>query len=150
MLLILFNSHFLCSRCMLELKFAINHREASLSKQYCSIGWRIIDQALFKHWVNNGWQRLSRGVSLPRSWLRLQVKTFFWRLTVDYTDFQGFDHWLHWISTVDYWLRAQLRKYGEECIVTPPLPVYGSRCVVAAVTIESMGVTPLDSPCLNA
>jgi len=49
---------------MLELKFAIYHRAASLSSQafsvdVCSIGWRITDQALLKHWVNNGWQRLS-------------------------------------------------------------------------------------------
>jgi len=48
---------------MLELTFAIYYRAASLSSQaslidVCSIGWRIIDQALFKHWVNNGWQSL--------------------------------------------------------------------------------------------
>jgi len=50
---------------MLELKFAIYHR-ACLSSQASSVhvggtGWRIIDQALFKHWANNnnGWQRLS-------------------------------------------------------------------------------------------
>ena len=55
--------HFFSSRCMLELKFGIYHRAASLSSQassvdVCSISWRIIDQAPFKHWVNNGWQRL--------------------------------------------------------------------------------------------
>jgi len=51
---------------MLELKFAIYHRAASLSLlassidlvDVCSIGWRIIVQALFKHRVNNGCQRL--------------------------------------------------------------------------------------------
>jgi len=40
---------------MLKLKFAIYHKAASLSPY----GWRIIGQALFKHWVNNGCQRLS-------------------------------------------------------------------------------------------
>jgi len=44
---------------MLEQKFAIYYRAASLSSQassVCSIGWGIIDQALFKYRVNNGWK----------------------------------------------------------------------------------------------
>jgi len=48
------------SRCTLELKFAIYPRAASLSSQVssvdaCSIGWTTIDQAPFKHQVNNKW-----------------------------------------------------------------------------------------------
>jgi len=57
---------------MLELKFAIYHRVASLSSQASSVdvsstGWRIIDQALFKHQVNNsnGWQTLSLSPCTP-------------------------------------------------------------------------------------
>ena len=53
--------------------------------------------------------------------------------------FSGFDCWLCWISTVDRWLCAHLRKYTEECIAL----VYGLTSAVTAVTIESMGVTPL-------
>jgi len=49
---------------MFELTFAIYNRAASLSSQassvdVCSIGWRIIDQVLFKHWVDNGWPNIS-------------------------------------------------------------------------------------------
>jgi len=49
---------------MLELKFAIYHgpglSSQASSVDACSIGWRIIDQALFKHRVNNNneWQTL--------------------------------------------------------------------------------------------
>jgi len=61
-------------------------------------------------------------------------------------DIWGFDYWLHCISTVDCWLRM----YTEECIATSPLPYYmRSRCAVAAVTIESMGVTPPDKAMFN-
>jgi len=46
---ILVHVTFFSSRCMLELKFSIYHRAASLPSQassvdVCSIGWRIIDQ----------------------------------------------------------------------------------------------------------
>jgi len=61
---------------MLELKFAIYHRTASLASQassvdVCSIGWRIINQALLKHGVNksNGWQRLSLFLCTPTVFL---------------------------------------------------------------------------------
>jgi len=47
-------------------------------------------------------------------------------LTVDHADYWGLDHWLRWISTVDHWLCEHLRKYTEECVVTPPLPWYTS------------------------
>ena len=43
-------------------------------------------------------------------------------LTVDNTDFQGFDRQLCWFSTVDHWLSTHLQKYMEECIATAPLP----------------------------
>jgi len=62
---------------MFELKFANYHRAASLSSQassldVCSIGWRIIDQSLFKHWVNNGRQRLSLSSCTPTIFLLQQ------------------------------------------------------------------------------
>ena len=51
---LMFLSPFFSSRCMLELKYAVYHRAASLSSEVssvlvdvCSSGWRI-DQALFK------------------------------------------------------------------------------------------------------
>jgi len=58
LLLMLFNLVYVtfCSKkYVLELKFLTHHGAASLSSQassidVCSICWRIIDQALFKHW----------------------------------------------------------------------------------------------------
>ena len=69
---------FFSSRCILELKFAIYNRAAGLSSQaflldVSSIGWRIIDQALFKDWVNNGWRRLSQSPYTPTIFLIQQV-----------------------------------------------------------------------------
>ena len=43
-------------------------------------------------------------------------------LTVDNTDFQGFDRQLCWILTVDHWLSTHLQKYTEECVATAHLP----------------------------
>jgi len=43
--------------------------------------------------------------------------------------FVGFDNWPHWflglwpLTALNFhWLCTHLRKYMEECIVTPPLP----------------------------
>jgi len=52
---------------MLQLKFAIYHRAARAASLFsqassvdvCSIGWRFVDQALFKSRVSNWWWRLS-------------------------------------------------------------------------------------------
>jgi len=59
---------------MLKLKLAICHRAASLSSHassvdVCSIGWRIIDQALFKYRVNDGWKRHSLSPCTPNIFL---------------------------------------------------------------------------------
>ena len=50
------------------------------------------------------------------------VQALFGGLTVDNTDFQGFDRQRCWISTVDHWLSTHLQKYTEECMATPPFP----------------------------
>ena len=81
--LILFNLVYVTlysNRYMLELKFQIYHRAVSLSSQassvdVCSIGWRIIDQALpggffwpvsmHTNWISNSATLSNNYVSLP-------------------------------------------------------------------------------------
>ena len=65
-----------------------------------------------------------------------KVKTLTSVLTVEYTDFLGFDRWLRWIEYAHIY--RSIRKNSDS---TPSL-VYGLTIAVTAVTIESMGVTP--------
>ena len=59
--------------------------------------------------------------SIVRMWPQVKLWLgLFWCLTIDHNDFQGFDHWLHWISTIYCWLRAHLQKYMEECVQLHP------------------------------
>jgi len=71
MFLGLVSGTFFSSRCMPKLKFAIYYRAASLPSQassvhidVCSGGCEIIDEALFKHRVNNRWNTLSTSTNL--------------------------------------------------------------------------------------
>ena len=50
------------------------------SVDVCSIGYRIIDQAPFKHWVNNGWWRLFLSPCTPTCISAILSNNYiFWR-----------------------------------------------------------------------
>jgi len=80
------------SRCMLKLKFAIYHRAASRSSHASSVDvrsiiWRIIEQALFKYRVNDGWKRHSLSPCTPNIFLSIDQSDLYCRNSTVFKNF---------------------------------------------------------------